>query len=65
MGEIKGKQHFALSLRQVRIITRPKPVLVGMQTVIWETAHTKELADALSRARVLEGVEKNAVYQEF
>jgi hypothetical protein len=36
--------------------------------VPWKTndvQRTRELASALSRARVLEGVEKNAVYQEF
>jgi hypothetical protein len=60
-----SETHFALSLKQVRIITRPKPVLKGLQAIIWETAQTKELAEALSRARVLEGAEKNAVYQEF
>jgi hypothetical protein len=57
---------FALTLDQVRIITQPKPVLDGMLSVPWQTRdtdRTKELASA--RARVLEGVEKNAVYQEF
>lgn len=59
---------FALTLDQVRIITQPKPVLDGMLSVPWQTRdtdRTKELASALARARVLEGVEKNAVYQEF
>lgn len=56
---------FALTLDQVRIITQPKPVLDGMISVPWHTERTKELASALARARVLEGVEKNAVYQEF
>src|ERR1700723_2014228 len=59
---------FALTLDQVRIITQPKPVLDGMISVPWQTRdtdRTKELASALARARVLEGVEKNAVYQEF
>jgi hypothetical protein len=65
---IQGKQYYALSLRQVRIITRPKPVLSGMEQVIWKTRdtdRTKELAEALSRARVSEGREKDEVYQEF
>ena len=56
---------FFLTLDQVRIITQPKPVLDGMVSVPWHTERTKELASALARARVLEGVEKNAVYQEF
>ena len=55
----------ALTLDQVRIITQPKPVLDGMVSVPWHTERTKELASALARARMLEGVEKNAVYQEF
>jgi hypothetical protein len=59
------KDKFALSLTQVRIITQPKPVLKGLQSITWPTERTKELASALSRARVLEGVEKNSVYQEF
>ena len=53
------------TLDQVRIITRPKPVLHGMLSVPWHTDRTKELASALARARMLEGVEKNTVYQEF
>jgi hypothetical protein len=56
---------FALTLDQVRIITQPKPVLNGMISVPWHAERTKELASALARARVLEGEEKNAVYQEF
>ena len=59
------EKSYALSLDQVRLITRPKPVLDGMLSVPWHTERTKELASALARARVLEGVEKNAVYQEF
>jgi hypothetical protein len=56
---------FALSLTQVRIMTQPKPAFPGMLSVPWKTSQTKELADALARARVLEGREKNAVYEEF
>jgi hypothetical protein len=44
------------------------PVLDGMIRVPWrtrDTDRTKELASALARARVLEGVEKVAVYKEF
>jgi hypothetical protein len=62
------EKSYALTLDQVRIITQPKPVLDGMISVPWrtrDTDRTKELASALARARVLEGVEKNAVYQEF
>jgi hypothetical protein len=44
---------------------RPKPAFLGMPPVPWKTAQTKELAAALARARVLEGREKDAVYQEF
>ena len=36
-----------------------------MISVPWHTERTLELASALARARVLEGMEKNAVYQEF
>jgi hypothetical protein len=64
--EIKYK--FALKLDQVRMMTRPKPVLKGMEKVPWKTRdsdRTKELASALARSRVLEGEEKNAVYREF
>lgn len=56
---------FAISLTQVRIVTIPKPAFRGMLPVPWKTSQTKELADALARARVLEGREKNAVYEEF
>jgi hypothetical protein len=59
------EESYALTLDQVRIVTRPKPALEGMISVPWHTERTKELASALARARVLEGVEKNAVYQEF
>jgi hypothetical protein len=62
------EKSYALTLDQVRIITKPKPALEGMLSVPWhtrDTDRTKELASALARARVLEGVEKNAVYQEF
>jgi hypothetical protein len=52
-------------LNQVRIITQPKPVLHGMVSVPSHSERTKELAGAIARARVLEGVEKNAVYQDF
>jgi hypothetical protein len=64
-SEINGKQYYALRLTQVRIITRPKPAFNGMQSILFKTAHTRELAVALSGARVLEGPEKDAVYQEF
>jgi hypothetical protein len=33
--------------------------------VPWKTEETKELASALARARVLEGREKDQVYEEF
>jgi hypothetical protein len=56
---------FAISLAQVRIVTRPKPAFNGMIPVPWKTEQTKELASALGRARVLEGREKDALYQEF
>jgi hypothetical protein len=56
---------YAISLGQVRIVTRPKPAFNGMLSVPWKTSLTTELADALSRARVLEGQEKDGVYQEF
>jgi hypothetical protein len=56
-SEIQGKQYYALRLTQVRIITRPKPAFNGMQSILFKTAHTRELAVALSGARVLEGPE--------
>jgi hypothetical protein len=59
------KERFALRLTQVRIVTQPKPAFNGMLSVPWKTEKTKELASALARARVLEGTEKNLVYEEF
>ena len=65
------REKFALRLGQVRIVTQPKPVFDGQLWVPWITKewinreHTRELVDALSRARVLEGREKDAVDQEF
>ena len=64
-GEIRGKEYYALSLTQVRIITLPKPAFDGVQSIFFKTAHTRELAVALSAARVLEGRQKDAIYQEF
>lgn len=64
----RAEKVFALTLDQVRIITRPKPVLNGFEWVPWKTKdvqRTRELASALSRVRVLEGMEKDAVYKEF
>jgi hypothetical protein len=59
------KERFALRLTQVRIVTQPKLAFNGMLSVPWKTEKTKELASALARARVLEGTEKNLVYEEF
>jgi hypothetical protein len=56
---------YALSLTQVRIMTQPKPAFNGMLSVPWKTKETKELASALARVRVLEGREKDQVYEEF
>jgi hypothetical protein len=69
-------EKFALRLGQVRIVTQPKPVFDGQLWVPWnakewitkewiDKGHTRELVDALNRARVLEGREKDAVYEEF
>ena len=70
------REKFALRLGQVRIVTQPKPVFDGQLWVPWnakewitkewiDKGHTRELVDALNRARVLEGREKDAVYEEF
>jgi hypothetical protein len=70
------REKFALRLGQVRMVTQPKPVFDGQLWVPWITkewitkewidkGHTRELVDALRRARVLEGREKDAVYEEF
>ena len=70
------REKFALRLGQVRMVTQPKPVFDGQLWVPWnakewitkewiDKGHTRELVDALRRARVLEGREKDAVYEEF
>jgi hypothetical protein len=65
------REKFALRLGQVRIITIPKPVFNGDIHVPWnankriDKERMRELLSALSRTRVLEGREKDAVYQEF
>jgi len=64
------QEKFALRLGQVRIVTQPKPVFDGEIWVPWDAKvhrpeRMRELLSALSRTRVLEGREKDAVYQEF
>jgi hypothetical protein len=65
---------YGIKLTDSRIVTQPKPALRGVVNVPWypgwaEKQHTTqtlgELASALSRARKLEGAEKNEVYRAF
>ena len=65
---------FGIRLTDARIVTQPKPALRGVVRIPWKSnavdAHNSAqtltaLADALSRARKLEGVEKNEVYKAF
>jgi hypothetical protein len=56
---------FAITLDQVTIVERPKPPLRDIDRVPWKLQPTKELAQALSRARVLQGPEKDDVYRAF
>jgi hypothetical protein len=65
---------YGIKLIDSRIVTQPKPTLRGVVNVPWykgwaEKQHTTqtlgELAAALSRARKLEGAEKNEVYRAF
>jgi hypothetical protein len=65
---------WGIRLTDARIVTQPKPALRGVVNVPWysgwmEQQHSAEtltaLASALSRARKLEGVEKNEIYAAF
>jgi len=56
---------WALRLADARIITKPKPVLRGLQSIPWRQPVTRKLADALARAWVLAGEEKDKIFREF
>ena len=65
---------FGIKLTDARIVTMPKPALRGVVRIPWKSnavdAHNSAqtltaLASALSRARKLEGAEKNDVYRAF
>jgi hypothetical protein len=67
----RGEADFVITLKDVRIITQPKPVLKGAVNVPWklkdgERGNNLALAvEAFDRARPLEGKEKDDVYREL
>jgi hypothetical protein len=65
---------FGIKMTDARIVTQPKPALRGVVRIPWKSnavdAHNSTqtliaLVSALSRARRLEGAEKNEVYRAF